>query len=125
MSGVQALASRFGHAGAAAPEAVATRAAELAGVPVRSASQRRALTAALHAGFGVGAGALYGALPKRPPAVLYATGIYAVSYAGWVPALGAMPPPSRDDPRRQVATLVAHLVYGAVLGQVMNRWARR
>ena len=47
---------------------------------------------------------------------LYATGIWLVSYQGWVPALGIMPPASRDRRGRVATMLVAHWVYGAVLG---------
>ena len=48
--------------------------------------------------------------------------VYAVSYAGWVPALGALPPADRDRPSRQLVMAAAHLVYGAVLGALDDRW---
>ena len=47
---------------------------------------------------------------------LYATGIWLVSYQGWVPALGIMPPASRDRRGRVATMLAAHWVYGAALG---------
>ena len=47
---------------------------------------------------------------------LYATGIWLVSYQGWVPALGIMPAASRDRRGRVATMLAAHWVYGAALG---------
>jgi hypothetical protein len=44
-----------------------------------------------------------------------------VSYEGWVPAAGIMPPAHRDRPSRSATMVVAHAVYGAVLGL----WTRR
>ena len=56
--------------------------------------------------------------------VLYATGIWLVSYQGWVPALGIMPPASGDRRGRVVTMLAAHWVYGAALG-TLARLLRR
>jgi hypothetical protein len=50
--------------------------------------------------------------------------VYAVSYAGWVPAFGALPAADRDRRPRQLAMATAHLVYGAVLGALDDRWRR-
>lgn len=90
---------------------------------------RRALGTAAHVGFGVGAGAAYaalqgsGRLPGPPTAsgVGYALGVWATSYAGWIPALGAMPPPDEDHPGRVRTMVIAHVVYGAVLGGLVGR----
>jgi hypothetical protein len=90
----------------------------------------------LHVGFGAALGATFAAgiapvarsirrrLPSRPPlravvpaaGVVFATGVWLTSYWGWVPALGILPPPDRDRPDRQASMLVAHWVFGAVLG---------
>lgn len=80
-------------------------------------------TALSHVAFGVGAGLLYGAvMPSTPDlaraltfGIAYATGIYAVSYAGWVPALRLMPSAQDDVPARQIVMLVAHWLFGASL----------
>jgi type IV secretory pathway TrbL component len=109
MSGVMLAAHRAGRAGA-----------EPRG---RTAS---ALAAVAHVGFGATTGALHALLPAtdRPVrrAVLLAVGVYAGSYAGWVPALGALPTASRDRPDRQVVMAASHVVYGTVLGLLDDRW---
>jgi len=48
-----------------------------------------------------------------------------VSYMGWVPAVGLMPVATRDEPRRPVVMVLAHGVYGAVLGALVGRRSRR
>jgi hypothetical protein len=52
--------------------------------------------------------------------MMYATGIWLVSYQGWVPALGIMPPASRDRRGRVATMLVAHWVYGAALRELVK-----
>ena len=86
------------------------------------------LTAAAHFGFGAAAGALFAVvrrwLPVAVPAgalgVVYGTLVWAVSYFGWVPALGIMPAPQDDRPGRPQSMLVAHWVYGGTLGTIMG-----
>ena len=95
--------------------------------PPRAASKPLATIA--HLGFGAAAGAGYGivARRRRPLATaatrgaLYGTAVWLVSYAGWIPALRILPPPTRDRPDRQSAMLAAHLVYGGVLGTLTRR----
>ncbi len=90
---------------------------------------RRALGTAAHVGFGAGAGAAYAAVQGKarllgPPAasgVGYGLGVWASSYAGWIPALGALPPPDEDRPGRVRTMVIAHIVYGAVLGALVGR----
>jgi hypothetical protein len=70
---------------------------------------------------------LYAAIVPRSTAtrgVAFALGVWAASYAGWIPALGLLPPPGRDNPRRAWTTATAHVVYGAVLGAGLARWDR-
>ncbi len=90
-----------------------------------------ALAVALHFAFGAGVGALFGVLHAQLPArvrrhpalsgAAYATLVWAVSYQGWVPALGILPPATRDAPGRPATMLLAHWVYGATLGVVVAR----
>jgi len=79
---------------------------------------------ALHVVFGTLSGALYGIVAPRKlrevSATAYAGLIYGVSYRGYLPALHLHPHPGRDDPRRQVANAVAHVVYGLTLAEVMR-----
>jgi hypothetical protein len=52
-----------------------------------------------------------------------ALSVWALSYQGWVPALGILPPASRDQPGRQWTMVAAHVVYGVVLGAMERRHA--
>ena len=82
------------------------------------------LTAVGHLGFGMLAGSLFAAVreklgSKRQPALVgaaYGLGIWALSYKGVVPALRFMPPPEKDRPGRVFSNVLAHLVYGSLLG---------
>jgi hypothetical protein len=87
----------------------------------------RGLWPALHFGFGALAGAGFALAARRAqrsdvPAwargAAFGTVLWATSYAGWIPALDLMPPPHHDSPARQVALVLAHGVYGAVLGEL-------
>jgi hypothetical protein len=97
---------------------------------------RRGLGWLTHFVFGAGAGALYALLRNvvRTPGPAwfhgagYALGVWFVSYMGWLPALGLMPRADRDEPGRQPAMVAAHLVFGAVLGMLVQPrlpWRRR
>ena len=121
-------AGRAGLMGRQPPEAIVRRTGALVAVEPRG-RLADALATVAHLLFGAGTGAAYALLPPaRRPVVRGAavgTAVWAVSYAGWVPALGALPP---AGPRPTAATrssmVVAHLVYGAVLGAVDDRWRR-
>ena len=90
---------------------------------------RRALTALTHVGFGAVAGVpfalLHRALPARAPSeavgAAYALGVWASAYLGWVPALGIMPRADEDRRDRPTVMVLAHLVYGGVLGWSLRR----
>lgn len=98
----------------------------------RSEEAEDALSTVNHFAYGAACGALFGlALPhaRRLPAAplvgaLFGVAVWAVSYAGWIPKLGIMPPPTQDDPRRQGSMLGAHLVFGGVLGWLLRRGGR-
>ena len=125
MSAVMLAAGRAGLMGRQPPEAIVRQAGRLtAGEPRGRLADVLAVGA--HLAFGAGTGAAYALLPRsaRPALRGMAAGelVYAVSYAGWVPALGALPAADRDRPPRQVVMATAHLVYGAVLGALDDRW---
>ena len=127
MSALMLAAGRAGLMGRQPPEAIVRQAGALTvGEPRGRLAD--VLAAAAHLGFGAATGAAYALLPPSGRPVLrgLAVGqaVYAVSYAGWVPALGALPPADRDRRPRQAAMAAAHLVYGAVLGALDDRWRR-
>ncbi len=86
-------------------------------------------TVVTHLGFGVATGALFGVLSRRlhprvPGAVqgaLWGSLVWAASYAGWVPALGIMPPPQKDRPERPWVMFLGHLIFGGLLGAIAGR----
>jgi hypothetical protein len=94
---------------------------------------RRVLTALMHCGFGGTMGAIFevtrSAIAVRRGRVgslgavvgagtAFGALIWTVSYAGWIPALGLMPRPSKDRPGRPTSMILAHLIFGATLGRV-------
>jgi hypothetical protein len=127
MSALMLAAGRAGLVGRQPPEAIVRQAGALTAVEPRG-RLADALAVVAHLGFGAGTGAAYALLPasRRPVlrGVLVGEAVYAVSYAGWVPALGALPRATRDRTARQAVMVAAHLVYGAVLGALDDRWRR-
>jgi uncharacterized membrane protein YagU involved in acid resistance len=133
MSVAMLAAQRLGAIGRLPPHEITTevlRRAEAADeMPPR---RRRWLGWLVHFGFGATAGAVFGLLRSRlhPPGpgplqgAAYAMVVWLLSYQGWVPALGFLPPATRDRPARQVTMVVAHLVFGVVLGSVATSTGR-
>jgi hypothetical protein len=75
------------------------------------------------AGVGGGFGLVRGVLPSSPVAagLLVGGGVWAVSYVGYLPALGLYPPPSDDTSPRTVTMIVAHAIYGIALAEICDR----
>ena len=129
MSAVMLGAKRIGLMGAMPPETITARFLDRLGWHSRSGETQDFLAVVTHVGFGATAGSLFAVIQRRlrppvPPVVagmVFATGVWLVSYQGWVPALGIMAPASRDRPGRPQSMLVAHLVFGAVLGALLGR----
>jgi hypothetical protein len=98
-----------------------------AGSPGRRFPGELVLTALAHLGYGASCGMLFALLIRRcttaslPLGVGYGLLLWLAGYAVWVPAVGAVPPPQRDQPGRQLALIAGHLVYGAVLADALRR----
>jgi hypothetical protein len=129
MSGVIWGANRLGiYRNSPPPDAVSARLVQrVSGRQPAGGPPQRVLTIASHAGFGAGAGALYGASAQGwPPSVetgvLFGLALWLVSYRGWIPTLGLMPPPEQDAQGRTMTMIAAHLVYGATLGWMARRF---
>lgn len=107
----------------APPRQVTKGITEKAGVWQRLPPQARtALTWVSHFGFGTTMALAYAGTASRLPApkpaagALFGVGVWASSYAGWLPALDILAPP-QEKPKEQTTQLVAaHLVWGSVLG---------
>ena len=110
------------------PDAIATSAAHAVGAEPTE-DQADVLASISHVAFGAVSGAGYALLPRYgPPAlrgVVTGLAIWVSAYQGWVPALGILPPATRDKPGRPEVMIAAHVVYGAVLGTVEERLRRR
>lgn len=129
MSAVMLAAGESGLMGEHPPDKIAGTVLDAVGIHDPDEQVQDAVAVALHFGFGIGTGALFGLLHRRLPfripaashGVVFGTLVWAVSYQGWVPALGIMPPASDDRPDRPKVMLIAHLVYGALLGMMVAR----
>ena len=127
MSALMLGAKRIGITGTLPPVLIARDALRAIDHKTPVAEEEHALAAVAHLGFGAAAGALFAILTEGADAarsrwiaasmgMLYASGIWLVSYQGWVPALGIIPRASRDRRGRAATMAVAHLVYGGALG---------
>lgn len=129
MSALMLAAGKAGLLGEHPPDTIAGAALDVVGIHGQGEEQQDALAILLHFGFGIGTGALFGLLHRRLPfrmnatlhGVIFGSIVWATSYQGWIPALGIMPPASEDRPDRPRVMLVAHWVYGAILGAVLAR----
>jgi putative membrane protein len=129
MSVFMLAAERMGWLTEQAPETVTRRSLRLATGRRIEGPQLHGLTAVLHLGFGAGSGALYAATlgRSRKPVIasglkgaLFGTVVWFVSYWGFLPGLGLMPPISEDERRRPLVMLVAHWIYGGVLALLVS-----
>ncbi len=129
MSVLMLAAGKAGLIGEQPPDKIAGAALDMAGVQQRDEAAQDAVATLLHFSFGIGCGALFGVLHRRLPlhvpatlhGMVFALLIWATSYQGWVPALGIMPPASRDHPNRPRVMILAHLIYGGLLAGVVAR----
>ena len=92
--------------------------------PRRKASERNQtlLTLLLHFLFGAMTGSLYGMFEDRIPlnrnvkGSLMGLAVWSGSYLGWIPGFGILSPATEHPWRRNLLIIVAHLVWGMVLG---------
>ena len=129
MSGVMLAAGSAGLMGQQPPERISEAALDAVGVERPSEAVAKTATAAAHLGFGIAMGAAFALVqqqlrPRTPPVVNgigFGLAVWALSYGGWVPALGILPRPEHDRPGRPESMVAAHVVYGAALGALVGR----
>ncbi len=129
MSAFMLAAGKAGLMGEHPPDTIAGAALDAVGIRQQDEEAQNALAILLHFGFGISCGMLFGVLRRRLPlrlpaalhGMIFAAIIWVTSYQGWIPALGIMPPASEDRPDRPRIMLLAHLIYGAILGGVVAR----
>ena len=102
----------------------------LAGSPELQLPGEVVLGGLAHLGYGASCGALFALLSRRRPMAGPALGmgygllLWLAGYGMWVPAIGAVPPPQRDQLDRQLTLVAGHLVYGGVLAAAQRRLRR-
>jgi len=133
MSAVLLAGRRAGLFAAHPPEVVIKRATGRDGpLPTLYREEQELAWPLGHLHFGSAVGALYGLLrPSLPRAVrttaggaVLGGGLFLLNYGALAPALGLLPPIPRDDTGRQATNALAHLVYGATLARLLERWDR-
>jgi hypothetical protein len=143
MSTVMLVAQKAGLLGQMPPKKISERLLATVGARRKTPKPARELLATvLHFTFGGAAGAVFGVAHgvwrtrargsssasrtsiERAPllaGLAFGSAIWAVSYAGWVPALRIMPMPHADRRGRPTSMLVAHWVFGAALAKLVAR----
>jgi uncharacterized membrane protein YagU involved in acid resistance len=93
-------------------------------------SETSALSVLAHFGYGTATGTLYAPLARRIPGppiaggIAYGLFVWAASYLGLLPALGLLTPATKHPAQRNVLMIVAHIIWGATLGLVLD-WLDR
>ncbi len=84
-----------------------------------SSEQETLLTGLTHWAFGMVGGACFGVaskssnqLPAQAGGLVFGLLVWAVSYMGWVPALGILPMPWNQRPKHGLMPFFAHVIYG-------------
>jgi hypothetical protein len=126
MSAVMIAGDRAGLLGEPPPTTVTRAALREAGVE-RPSDAAGLMAPLAHLWFGAQGGVVFGVirrlLPGVPGAILgvsFGLGVYGVSYKGWIPSLGILPPPEDDRPGRPAVMIAAHVVYGLALGWLIR-----
>lgn len=117
MSALLLAADRLGGVDEPPPQKV-TRAA----LPALEEEYVPGTASVAHYGIGLAGAAAYALWPRRVRGVgtgiLHGLAIWAVAYELLLPRAGVLPPAHRDKPGRAVTMILAHVVYGGVLGSV-------
>jgi len=107
------------------PKQITGSAASRAGILHKPSSEKFKFGwVAAHFGYGAACGAIYGATKPIFPAdtriagLLFGEAVWAVSYLGYVPALGLYPWPKDDSKSRMAVMIAAHAVYGMATTQI-------
>ena len=85
------------------------------------------LTILSHFGYGAVFGALYTLFDPRVPlrpslkGALSGVALWTGSYLGWLPATNILPPATQQPWRRNLLMIIAHVIWGVTLGEVMRK----
>ena len=133
MSAAMLAARKSGLTGRLPPERITHKTLFGSRLRHRTSPQKDAMATLLHFGFGAASGALFTVLHRRLrpqinpllQGIAFGSAVWFISYVGWMPALGLMPPPHRDRPDRQLVMVLAHWIYGATLGAMVQVFGRQ
>jgi len=110
------------------PYAITMEVAEWAGAKEHlNLPQRLEVTVASHFAYGAAMGAgcapAVRKLPLHPVVggIACGLGVWAASYAGWLPALNIYPSPAKKSARHTAIIIASHVVWGAVMGLLVER----
>ena len=104
------------------PEEIATVAEVKVLGKTLNSSQHRVWTLFSHFGYGMTLAGVYSLVAERLPfapvfnGVLYGVLVFAGSYLGWLPAFHVLRPATEFPAPRRRLMIIAHIVWGAVLG---------
>ena len=94
-------------------------------------SDRSVAATLAHYGFGTAAGGLLGLaasnLSEVPRPVLgaaFGVGVWAASYAGWLPLVGIRRHATEEPAGRNIQMIAAHIVWGAAAGAALDAMSR-
>ncbi len=96
-----------------------------------SESEKKALTGVAHFGYGLEAGAIYGALARHLPftpavnGIAYGLAVWTGSYLGWLPAARVLPSAADEPAGKNAVMIAAHVVWGAALGVLTQQMLAR
>ena len=108
------------------PRRITARLAEKTGLgKYLDSDDRDTVTLISHFAYGGLAGALYSVASDRQrqgpvKGALFGLVVWAVSYHGWLPAARILSPATEHPERRNLLMIVAHLIWGAVLGSLLR-----
>lgn len=97
-----------------------------AGEEMRSRPTRQAATWLMHLGYGGATASIYPFVPRSlaVPNVLrgmiFALGVYTLSYMGWLPAANILLPATELPARRNLVMVISHLVWGGLIGWLVS-----
>lgn len=130
MSALRMAAHRAGLLDKQVPQAVEEWVSHGTGVQPGFAGHQ-ALTQLIHLGYGMGWGALYGAIAgsgRNGTAVkgsVFGTAQWAVGFLGLLPALGIARPAWKQSTTENSLNIAAHLLYGVVTALMTEELARQ
>lgn len=84
-----------------------------------------------HLGYGAATASLYPVItrplhiPKVLRGMLFALGIWAASYMGWLPAVNIIKPATKQPARRNIVLIGSHLVWGSLIGLLASFFVQR